>query len=73
MCERKRAEKIITLTVSVKLAAATGILMAKLNLQNIKTPVYKDILSDVIVQVSVSRHTLDRRNICKEEVSYHGR
>lgn len=54
MCERKRAEKIITLTVSVKLAAATGILMAKLNLQNIKTPVQGDILSDVIVQVSVS-------------------
>ena len=54
MSEQNCAEKIITLTVSVKLAAATGILMAKLNLQSIKTPVYEEILSDVIVQVSVS-------------------
>lgn len=51
---RKCTEKIITLTVSVKLAAATGMLMAKLNLQNSKTSVYEDALSDVIVQVSVS-------------------
>ena len=54
MCEQKCAEKIITLTVSVKLAAATGMLMAKLNLQDIKTLVYEDILWVLIIQVSVS-------------------
>jgi len=42
------------LTVSVKLAAATGMLMAKLILQDIKTPVNEDILPDVTVLVSVS-------------------
>lgn len=63
--------KDITLTVSVKLAAATGILMAKLNLQDIKIPLYDDILSSVIVQVSLSRHLLDRMNFCLGEVSHH--
>jgi len=68
-CGQKCAKKLITLTVSVKLAAATGILMAKLNLQDIKTPVYEDILSGEIVQVTVSRTKyLQRRSVKLREV-----
>lgn len=69
MCGQKCAKMLITLTVSVKLAAATGILMAKLNLQDIKTPVYEDILSGEIIQVTVSRTKyLPRRSVKSREV-----
>lgn len=69
MCGQKCAKMLITLTVSVKLAAATGILMAKLNLQDIKTPVYEDILSGEIIQVTVSRTKyLQRRSVKSRKV-----